>query len=208
MHVRHDMHHTVLIQVSKFRAVILVHHVHVISLLQVDNTGFYYVRNNDKTKFLFRSLLYLGDMVLSMTSHQQAMGALLDEHSSLTGLRVKTLSAYDFPGGYHYHRKKEIPVMKDIVQGKYHPYVFHMSWTTNKHNKILFLQQMGLWYTDSKCEDGGGANVLAAKSSVMNSCCSAKPLISCHYKDKPSVKECKYSDIPSIDAGKKGASFW
>jgi hypothetical protein len=33
-----------------------------------------------------------------MTSHQQAMGALLDEHSSLTGLRVKTLSAYDFPG--------------------------------------------------------------------------------------------------------------
>ena len=56
------------------------------------------MRNNDKTKFLFRSLLYLGDMVLSMTSHQQAMGALLDEHSSLTGLRVKTLSAYDFPG--------------------------------------------------------------------------------------------------------------
>ena len=55
------------------------------------NTGFYYVRNNDKTKFLFRSLLFLGDMVLSMTSHQQALAALLDEHSSLTGLRVKTL---------------------------------------------------------------------------------------------------------------------
>jgi len=92
------------------------------------NTGFYYVRNNDKTKFLFRSLLYLGDMVLSMTSHQQALGALLDEHSSLTGLRVKTLSGLDFPGGYHYHRKKEIEPMRDIVEGRHVPYIFHMSW--------------------------------------------------------------------------------
>ena len=57
------------------------------------------MRANDKTKFLFRSLLYLGDMVLSMTSHQQALAALLDEHSSLTGLRVKTLGGADFPGG-------------------------------------------------------------------------------------------------------------
>lgn len=92
------------------------------------NTGFYYVRNNDKTKFLFRSLLYLGDMVLSMTSHQQALAALLDEHSSLTGLRVKTLDGLNFPGGYHYHRKKEIPNMRNIVEEKHLPFLFHMSW--------------------------------------------------------------------------------
>lgn len=87
-------------------------------------------------------------MVLSMTSHQQALGALLDEHSSLTGLRVKTLGAQvtvfscaifrfklirffftggaDFPGGYQYHRKKEIEFMKDIVTGKHVPYLFHI----------------------------------------------------------------------------------
>lgn len=115
--------------------------------------GFYYVRANDKTKFLFRSLLYLGDMVLSMTSHQQALAALLDEHSSLTGLRVKTLGGADFPGGecvfaichiekfsilrdeitgYHFHRKKEIDFMKDVATGKHVPYLLHMSWTTNK----------------------------------------------------------------------------
>merc|ERR1719282_270602 len=82
------------------------------------NTGFYYVRNNDKTKFLFRSLLYLGDMVLSMTSHQQALAALLDEHSSLTGLRVKTLSGVDFPGGYHYHRKKRNRLLEGYSAGK------------------------------------------------------------------------------------------
>jgi hypothetical protein len=173
------------------------------------NTGFYYVRNNDKTKFLFRSLLFLGDMVLSMTSHQQAMGALLDEHSSLTGLRVKTLSAYDFPGGYHYHRKKEILVMKDIVTGRYVPYLFHMSWTTNKSNKLLFFQQMGLWYTKERCVEGGGVKVAKEEGGRFDSeCCSAEPLIKCHYKDKPSVEGCKYASVPSIDAGSKGKSFW
>mmetsp|Transcript_10463 Transcript_10463/g.22153 ORF Transcript_10463/g.22153 Transcript_10463/m.22153 type:complete len:643 (-) Transcript_10463:260-2188(-) len=173
------------------------------------NTGFYYVRNNDKTKFLFRSLLFLGDMVLSMTSHQQALGALLDEHSSLTGLRVKTLSGVDFPGGYHYHRKKEIGFLKDIAQGKHVPYLMHMSWTTNKKNKLLFLQQMGLWYTEAKCEAGGGvgvANSLAGGGGLETACCSAEPLIKCHFKDKPSVEQCKDSSVPTID--KNGKSFW
>lgn len=146
-----------------------------------------------------------------MTSHQQAMGVLLDEHSSLTGLRVKTLSAYDFPGGYHYHRKKEIPVMRDIITGKYVPYLFHMSWTTNKSNKLVFFQQMGLWYTKKECEGGGGVSVAEkakGKGEFDSACCSAEPLVTCHYKDKPSVEECKHVSVPSIDGGKKGKSFW
>ena len=173
------------------------------------NTGFYYVRNNDKTKFLFRSLLFLGDMVLSMTSHQQALAALLDEHSSLTGLRVKTLSGVDFPGGYHYHRKKEIPFLKEVVQGKHKPYLMHMSWTTNKKNKLLFFQQMGLWYTNEKCESGGGVDVahgLSATGGLENECCTAEPLITCHFSDKPSAVECKDKNAPTIDKGAK--SFW
>ena len=105
-------------------------------------------------------------MVLSMTSHQQALAALLDEHSSLTGLRVKTLGGYDFPGGYHYHRKKEKDFMKDIATGKHVPYLLHMSWTKNKANKLLFLKQMGLWYVNQKCEHGGGVAV-SGRASVM-----------------------------------------
>jgi len=176
------------------------------------NTGFYYVRNNDKTKFLFRSLLYLGDMVLSMTSHQQALAALLDEHSSLTGLRVKTLPGVDFPGGYHYHRKKEIPFLKDIVQGKHVPYLMHMSWTTNKKNKLLFLQQMGLWYTKTECEAGGGVGVanrlsqMGSDGGMKTTCCSAEPIIKCYFADKPSAEQCKDSSAPTIDKGAK--SFW
>ena len=176
------------------------------------NTGFYYVRNNDKTKFLFRSLLYLGDMVLSMTSHQQALAALLDEHSSLTGLRIKTLSGFDFPGGYHYHRKKEIPFLKDIVQGNHVPYLMHMSWTTNKRNKLVFLQQMGLWYTNNSCENGGGVGVANGLSSgeLETACCSAEPVIKCHYSDKPSVVECRdrKNEMSFIDKPPKGKSFW
>jgi hypothetical protein len=171
------------------------------------NTGFYYVRNNLKTKFLFRSLLYLGEMVLSMTSHQQALAALLDEHSSLTGLRVKTLSGVDFPGGYHYHRKKEIDFMKDIVTGKHVPFLMHMSWTTNKDNKLLFLKQMGLWYTQPVCENGGGvaeAKKLAGEPKLDVACCSVEPLITCHFRDKPSIIPC--DDAKMID--KKGKPFW
>ena len=177
------------------------------------NTGFYYVRNNDKTKFLFRSLLYLGDMVLSMTSHQQALAALLDEHSSLTGLRVKTLTGVDFPGGYHYHRRKEKDFLKDIVQGQHVPYLMHMSWTTNKKNKLLFLQQMGLWYTNEKCEAGGGVTVakgLNSPGELESACCSSVPIIKCHYSDKPSVKECqsRENEMKFIDKPPKGRSFW
>lgn len=171
------------------------------------NTGFYYVRNNDKTKFLFRSLLFLGDMVLSMTSHQQALAALLDEHSSLTGLRVKTLSGSEFPGGYHYHRKKEIDFMRDIATGKNTPFLLHMSWTTNKNNKLLFLKQMGLWYTKEACESGG-AVALAKDStgtSLQQKCCSAEALISCHYRDKPSDHSCQ-GQGRNIDAN--GKPFW
>lgn len=173
------------------------------------NTGFYYVRSNAKTKFLFRNLLFMGDMVLSMTSHQQALAALLDEHSSLTGLRVKTMSGVDFPGGYHYHRKKEKAFLMDIVTGRHVPFLMHMSWTTNKHNKLLFLKQMGLWYTQGECEEGGGVGVaesLDTEGNLETACCSAEPLVTCHYSDKPSVEQCKDSKAGPIDKG--GKSFW
>lgn len=175
------------------------------------NTGFYYVRNSEKTKFLFRNLLYMGDMVLSMTSHQQALAALLDEHASLTGLRVKTLSGAEFPGGYHYHRKKEHTFLKDIAQGKIVPYLFHMSWTTNKENKLKFLKQYGLWYLKDACERGGGVEAARALSGndtgdrpLQSTCCSAERLVTCFYKDKPSAIPCE--DSPTID--KNGKSFW
>lgn len=98
--------------------------------------------------------------------------------------------------------------MKDIVTGKHTPYLMHMSWTTNKNNKLLFLKQMGLWYAHPVCESGGGvdeAKKLKNGESLESACCSAKPLISCHFRDKPSIIPC--NDSPMVDGGKT-KPFW
>mmetsp|Transcript_27529 Transcript_27529/g.42323 ORF Transcript_27529/g.42323 Transcript_27529/m.42323 type:complete len:264 (-) Transcript_27529:46-837(-) len=169
------------------------------------NSGFYFVRYNAKTRYLFLALLYSSDIVLAVKSHQQALTALLSEHSSLFGLKVKTLPGEDFPGGFHYHRRMDM--MHEIVEGRRFPWIFHMSWTTNKENKLKFFQQMGLWYT--KCTDPSESAKLAGLESstpetFVPKCCSSEPIVTCHYKDKPSVHPCPNS--PNIDKGKR--PFW
>jgi Nucleotide-diphospho-sugar transferase len=56
------------------------------------NSGFYFVRHNDRTRHFLTSLLMAGDLVLETDSHQQALIALLNEHVSLYGLKAKVLS--------------------------------------------------------------------------------------------------------------------
>ena len=106
-----------------------------------------------------------------------------------------------------YHRKKEIDFMKDIATGKHIHYLLHMSWTTNKANKLLFLKQMGLWYTSEACESGGAVDLAKDSSgtSLQQKCCSAEALISCHYRDKPSTHAC-HGQGKNIDV--KGQPFW
>jgi Nucleotide-diphospho-sugar transferase len=66
------------------------------------NSGFYYVRSNIRTKYLWTSLLRQGDMILRAKSHQAALSILLSEHSSLFGLKVKVLhnESEAFPGAF------------------------------------------------------------------------------------------------------------
>lgn len=68
------------------------------------NTGFYYVRNSDKTRFFFNAMLLSGDLILSTHSHQVALIAQLNEHASMYGLKVKILSrdTDTHPGGCEY----------------------------------------------------------------------------------------------------------
>ena len=174
------------------------------------NSGFYYVRHNRRTEYFFAALLLNGDVILETDSHQQALIALMNEHVSLYGLRVKVFSRDedDFPGGYHFHQKTG-KYLRAFFNGEKHPYIFHMSWTTNKDNKLLFLQQMGDWYVNEQCvhkknteiDYGGEAS---AGTKYLQTCCSAEPIIKCHYKDKPSIIPCK--DSPNIDDGKP--SWW
>eukprot|EP00534_Pseudo-nitzschia_fraudulenta_P007640 CAMPEP_0201149640 /NCGR_PEP_ID=MMETSP0851-20130426/10902_1 /ASSEMBLY_ACC=CAM_ASM_000631 /TAXON_ID=183588 /ORGANISM="Pseudo-nitzschia fraudulenta, Strain WWA7" /LENGTH=554 /DNA_ID=CAMNT_0047426077 /DNA_START=326 /DNA_END=1987 /DNA_ORIENTATION=+ len=158
------------------------------------NTGFYFVRNNNLTQYFFNCLLRKGDLISRGKSHQAALASQIAEFVSWQGLRVKVWPKFGntlFPGGVEYHNGKDY--MKQFIDGRIKPFIFHMSWTLNKDNKKIFFEQMAEWYT--KDDKSGCAGL---------DCCVAEPIITCHYKDKPSKIPCK--DSPSID--KKGRSFW
>lgn len=174
------------------------------------NSGFYYVRCNKKTQYLFTSLIYHGSLVRKTKSHQHVLIQLLLEHSSMFGLKVKVFDKFEtdmFPGGFHYHQHWD--TMRSIVNGESNAYLIHMSWTENKVNKLLFLRQMGDWYVEDQCiendvtklVDGG----IVSDGSLIGQCCSVEPLFSCHFKDKPSIRPCP--DAPLIDK-KKNKNFW
>ncbi|KAL3811127.1 hypothetical protein ACHAXA_005938 [Cyclostephanos tholiformis] len=173
------------------------------------NSGFYYVRSNKKTSYLFTSLLYHGAIIRKSKSHQQVLVQLLNEHSSMFGLKVKVFDASQtdmFPGGYHYHQHWE--TMHAIISGKSNAYILHMSWTENKVNKVLFFRQMGEWYVHDKCIGDDASNLIdgnVADGALVEQCCSAEPIFSCHFKDKPSKVPCP--DSPRIDPLKR-RSFW
>lgn len=91
--------------------------------------------------------------------------------------------------------------MQDIVSDKHHAALFHMSWTNNKDNKLLFFKQMGMWYLNEQCEATAD---LVLDGNMVDNCCSVEPIVTCHYRDKPSIIPCK--DSPPIDKGRP--SFW
>mmetsp|Transcript_11725 Transcript_11725/g.11234 ORF Transcript_11725/g.11234 Transcript_11725/m.11234 type:complete len:256 (-) Transcript_11725:216-983(-) len=176
------------------------------------NSGFYFVRSNPKTRYLFTSLLYSGDAIFQSHSHQQVLIARMNEHISLFNLRVKVISREKelFPCGWHYLKKKGF--MKDVIQDKVHPYIFHMSWTTNKDYKLKFFQQMGEWFVNEKCVGKTKADILTNKDnidkdgalSLVQPCCLREPEITCWYRDKPSKIPC--NEAPYMD--ENGESFW
>jgi hypothetical protein len=176
------------------------------------NSGFYYVRSNLRTQNMLVALLEAGDRVIQSSSHQQALTSVLNEHASLYGLKVKVLERDrpDFPCGYHFHQRKQF--MKDLLAGKTNTYIFHMSWTTNKVNKLKYFQQIGQWYVQDTCPGKTVQEIDPTittigdktKGSLLNQCCIATPVVKCHYKDKPSLIPC--ADSPNID--KFGRPFW
>jgi len=176
------------------------------------NSGFYYARNNDKTRHFFTTLLYSGDIIIRWFSHQQALVQLMAEHASQFGLRVKVLDRdmVEFPGGFHYHSRKNKDYMKKIMKGDLPAEIFHMSWTNNKKDKLKFFQQMGQWYVRKECITKESRNSFVqdntnlSKPSLTESCCLADAEVICHYRDKPSIIPCKESN--PIDKG--GRSFW
>ena len=169
------------------------------------NSGFYFVRNNDRTRLLFRHLLYSGDLIIKTRSHQQILIAMLAEHNSVSGLRVKVLSrdGEEFPSGYHYHSLRDT-FMRKFVGGGTDSWIFHMCWTLNKDDKLKFLSQMGMWHVEDKCIGKEAGQISDGGKEIAEACCSAKPLTKCHYRDKPAIVDC--SGSPPKD--KNGRTWW
>jgi hypothetical protein len=174
------------------------------------NAGFFFARNNEVTRAFFHEYAMAGDKILQGGNDQTVFNVILNEYSSLYGLRIWTFPDYgDFPSGFVFHRRKEY--MKALIAGEVKPYIFHMSWTKNKDAKIQYLQQMGDWFVRDVClqKPSNEANVNASRmekddNSVIRNCCLRDPDIRCHFRDKPSVIPCKESPA----AGLIGTSFW
>jgi Nucleotide-diphospho-sugar transferase len=171
------------------------------------NSGFYFVRNNERTRHFLAAMLMSTDFTLTTQNDQVVFGVLLSEHAVLHGLKVKVFSRYelDFPGGWAFNGISQDGKshMGKILNETSNSYIFHMSWTSNSADKELYFRQMGLWHVQDQCESKSHDGKLTG-SLVPTKCCSPQPVFSCHYRDKPSIRPC--SDSPFKD--KDGVSWW
>jgi hypothetical protein len=140
------------------------------------NSGFFFAKNNPRTKYFFQQLLYNAGYIIPWVSDQAVFNAILPEAVSLAGLDVQTLGYHDFPGGLTYQHPDYYQFMKDIALQKHTPIIYHMHWTTNKEQKIEQMKQMGMWYLST---DGN------------NTICADKPQIECFHWNRPSMKVCE-----------------
>jgi hypothetical protein len=178
------------------------------------NTGFYFVHYNDRTSYFFTSLLLSGDTIFRSFNDQADIGVRLADHSSTYGLKVKVIPRTEpiTPGGFQFHDISDYgkDYMKNILNGSSTPYVFHMSWTDGKPDKIFYLRQMGQWYVKDQCIGKLFQEILDktpkedATSIIPTKCCSSEPIVSCHFRDKPSIIPC--TDHPPKD--KDAPSWW
>eukprot|EP00622_Pseudochattonella_farcimen_P006532 FR742355.1.p1 GENE.FR742355.1~~FR742355.1.p1 ORF type:complete len:275 (+),score=24.41 FR742355.1:109-825(+) len=134
------------------------------------NTGFYYIRSNERTKIFMHELFQSFNLISQWRSHQHALNMLLIDHHSRFGTGVKILDQELFSIGQQYHRKKEF--MRELVEDKRRPYLFHWSWTAGKTEKIKYSLETGMWYLRDTCTEAS-IKKNAGSSSFLNECCRA-----------------------------------
>jgi hypothetical protein len=158
--------------------------------------GFYFVRSNKKTKNWLMSYIFSLDRIRDKHNDQGLFNTVLAHHRSMTGMRVKVLNPDIFPSGRDFQIRKQY--MADMASGKIKPVIFHMNWTAGLHEKFPFMKQMGMWYVkDDVCHGENGSHVFdeVGADGFADKCCSSKALVSCHFRNKPSVIPCDDSPL-------------
>lgn len=117
------------------------------------NSGFYFVKYNERTLYMFEKFMKHAATEIGQThSHQSVLIRHISEAHHLFGLKVYVLDGVLFPSGQAYHENK--PLIRKIQKKAFKPYVFHMCWTDNRENKLVYFKDVGLWYlpeTDDVC---------------------------------------------------------
>ena len=116
-----------------------------------DNSGFYFLRNNDRVLFFVHRLLMSYETILAVRSHQHALIMLLMDVMAKHGLTTQLLAPADFPQGQVFHHKKAL--MQEFVDGGLQPWVFHMCWTASRTDKLRYFKNLALWFLDTKCHE-------------------------------------------------------
>ena len=98
------------------------------------NSGFYFMRYNELTVYLYERLIRTIGEITYTHSHQTTLTRYAAETMYLFGLKVRILENYQFPSGKMYHRNKDY--IEDIKAHRVTPYVFHMCWTANRNQKV------------------------------------------------------------------------
>ena len=165
------------------------------------NTGFYFVRYNERTEHFFSMLSRMTDIIYMDKSHQSAVAMLLNEHTVQRGLKVKVLADDDnyfqskfrswipstsvsdaFPyimlccfhaAGYHFHSEKILA--KKTADGRFKPYLFHANWLEGAHKQPV-MEAIRNWFLPSSCMGSNLKEMLKSKGNRTDQCCLASPV--------------------------------
>ena len=134
------------------------------------NSGFYFVRHNQRTEYFVQQAMTSFDVIMSWRSQQHMLNMLLAEHRSAFGLGVQMLDIYQFPLGKLFHHDAEW--FNRLAAGTVHPYIFHWSWTAGKEEKLRYAKQTGMWYLSERCGSVHLASeVLKMSHKELKGCC-------------------------------------
>jgi hypothetical protein len=121
------------------------------------NSGFYFVKYNERTLYMFEKMMKCGASEIGQThSHQSVLIRHIAEAHHLFGLKVFVLDNSLFPSGQTYHENKK--QVNKIIARTFRPFVFHMCWTSNRVDKVVYFKEMGLWYLPAAQDGRGGGS--------------------------------------------------
>jgi len=113
------------------------------------NSGFYYLRSNERSIYFTWSIMTAFDSVQLLGSHQNVFTTRLIEGLGLGYQHTKIIPIEQFPTGFLFHHDKHY--MRLLKDKKVQPYHFHMCWTQGKKDKLENFLKASMWYLTDIC---------------------------------------------------------